>query len=926
MSELKPGETDPTLDGSESGVTSDNVEGNAGNSHKSVEDLDLDSLERMYEEMVGKPGLLTQTKPTSGNGVSESRKDAKSSTIETQNRCFDPTQTVGAGTSHQTVDERSRPEFKKSPREEKTSPKVITGGSQTKTILSKGIEDDKDVKLTEKVREGMKGRSLEPGEFVPHKSFKMKVIDGESTLMPYNGAIQHRYNSYLERKNKLAKAEGSLYNFANGFKRFGLLKVEGGISYCEWAPGAKRLSLFGDFNHWNRDHTICTRDEFGVWSAFLPDKADGTPAIAHNSHLKVCVDTNSGQRVDKIPAWIHYAIQDKSSLLFNGVFWNPEQKYQWKNPTPQTPKTVRIYESHVGMASQEEKVASYKEFTQNIIPKIARQGYTCVQLMAIMEHAYYGSFGYHVTNFFGISSRFGTPEELKELIDTAHEYGLVVLMDLVHSHASSNGYDGLNFFDGTDHHYFHGGSRGYHKQWDSKLFNYGHWEVSRFLLSNVRWYMEEYKFDGFRFDGITSMLYKHHGIDYDFVGGYDEYFTESKVDIDAMVYLMLVNDLIHSINPNAITIAEDVSGMPCLCRPILDGGFGFDYRLNMSVPDLWIKYLKEFADDHWSMGQLVHALTYRRHTEKHIAYVESHDQSIVGDKTLAMWLFDKEIYYSMGVDKPMTPVVFRGMALHKMIRLLTVGLGGEAYLNFIGNEFGHPEWVDFPREGNNYSHHHCRRQWNLLENEHLRYKFLNTFDRAMHSLEDEYEWMSATDEYITLKHEADKLIIFEKAGLLWIFNFHPSKSFEHYRVGTRWACDHEIIFDTDGKKFGGTERLGDAYNEKFPHIEENWHGRANYIQIYIPSRSAIILRPTEGCATGYTDPVEKIIGEGETTTKGLQEEMTALTLAETKQESPQLEEGVNSKEVETDPKLVTSNEANDNDDNKESAIVDQDPQ
>lgn len=557
--------------------------------------------------------------------------------------------------------------------------------------------------------------------------------------------------------------------------------------------------------------------------------------------MKVNLTLANGKKEDRNPIWTRYLRQNKDSFLYDTVFWNPLEPYEWVNEgfLPR-PKSLRIYEAHVGMSSMEGKVATYREFADNVLPRIKDAGYTAVQLMAIMEHAYYASFGYHVTNFFAISERSGTPDDFKYLIDTAHGLGIYVIMDIIHSHASSNVLDGLNLFDGTDYLYFHGGARGWHKLWDSRIFNYKNWETLRFLLSNCAWYLEEYHFDGFRFDGVTSILYKNHGINYTFSGGLNEYFNDN-VDVDGEIYVMLANNLIHTINPDAITVAEDVSGMPALCRPISEGGMGFDYRLNMSVPDKWIELLKEYKDEHWNMGNLCYTLTNRRHNEKHITYCESHDQSIVGDKTLSMWLFDKEIYYNMSLIRPATIVVDRGMALHKMIRLITFSLGGEAYMNFIGNEFGHPEWVDFPRAGNNYSFHYCRRQWNLCDDKNLRFQFLFKFDQCMNQLDAVFEILNAKTQYITLMHERDKLIVFERGDLLFIFNFHPYQSFDHYRIGTKWATPHKIILDTDEARFHGKERLKYGHDNSFPVVREKWMNRPNYFQLYIPSRTGIVL-------------------------------------------------------------------------------------
>lgn len=614
----------------------------------------------------------------------------------------------------------------------------------------------------------------------------------------------------------------------------------GDITYREWAPNAVEASLIGDFNNWDRGATPMKRNDFGVWEVVIAGN-NGSPSIPHNSKIKISMVTRGGERIERLPAWIKYVTQDLSvSPVYDARLWNPpeHEKYKFKNPRPPYPQSVRIYEAHVGISSPEPRVATYKEFTQNMLPRIKYLGYNVIQLMAVMEHAYYASFGYQINNFFAASSRFGTPEELKELIDTAHGLGITVLLDVVHSHASKNTLDGLNMFDGSDHLYFHEGAKGRHELWDSRLFNYGNHEVLRFLLSNLRFWMEEYQFDGFRFDGVTSMLYTHHGIGTGFSGGYHEYFGGG-VDTDGVVYLMLANELLHSLYPNCITIAEDVSGMPGLCVSLSLGGVGFDYRLAMAVPDMYIKLLKESSDSDWDLGNISFTLTNRRHGEKTIAYAESHDQALVGDKTLMMWLADAEMYTNMSDLTEMTPVIERAMSLHKMIRLVTHALGGEGYLNFVGNEFGHPEWLDFPREGNNNSFHYARRQLNLAEDPLLRYRYLNDFDRAMNLLEEKYGWLHTPQAYVSLKNETDKVLAFERAGLLWIFNFSPTNSFADYRIGVDTPGTYRIALDSDRKEFGGFER--NERNTRFHTEPLGWNGRANCLHVYIPTRTALVL-------------------------------------------------------------------------------------
>jgi len=492
------------------------------------------------------------------------------------------------------------------------------------------------------------------------------------------------------------------------------------------------------------------------------------------------------------------------------------------------------------MAQEEEKIGTFNEFAEKILPRIKDLGYNAVQLMAVQHHPYYASFGYQVSSFFAVSSYLGTPEELKELIDTAHGMGLVVFLDLIHSHSVKNIDDGLNRFDGSEFQYFHEGGRGEHSAWDTKLFDYGKFEVQRFLLSNTAYWLREFKFDGLRFDGVTSMIYWDHGLGKT-IDHYDRYFDDN-VDEDALVYLKMANQLTHELNPEAVTIAEEVSGLPGLARPIDEGGIGFDYRLAMGIPDNWIKLVKDKSDEQWQMEEVFNFLRNRRYKEKHVAYAESHDQALVGDKTLAFWLMDQEMYWHMS-NEDANLVIDRGVALHKMIRLITFALGGEAYLNFMGNEFGHPEWIDFPREGNGNSFKHARRQWSLVDNPQLKYKLLNSFDRALHKLDDQFGLLK--DELIELlhRHEDDKVLVFRRGPLVFVFNFHPDKSYTDLRIGVPDASDYQVVLSSDLSDYGGFDRV---VNEVvYPVQERAWHDRPQSVQIYVPARTAQVLAPVE---------------------------------------------------------------------------------
>ncbi|MDE0314346.1 MAG: alpha amylase C-terminal domain-containing protein [Candidatus Poribacteria bacterium] len=667
------------------------------------------------------------------------------------------------------------------------------------------------------------------------------LIKLDPLLKPYTPQLRERFAHYQSIKTKTEKTGGVLGEISQGHLFFGFNRGkndgESGIWYREWAPGAQSLSLIGDFNDWNREVNPMSIDEWGIWHLFLPNKhyAD---RFTHGTRVKVHVKSALGE-LDRIPAYIQRVIQE-SETEFTGQYWSPPNPYQWKHDAPEfdtNTEGLKIYEAHVGMAQEAEKVGTFAEFTQNVLPRIANLGYNAVQLMAIMEHPYYASFGYHVSNFFAASSRFGTPEELKELIDTAHGMGLLVIMDLVHSHAVKNINEGLNCFDGTEHHYFHAGEKGEHTAWDSRCFDYSKYEVQRFLLSNIRYWLETYRFDGFRFDGITSMLYSDHGLGQKFTG-YGDYFGP-KVELDAIAYLMLANEVVHAVNPNAISIAEDMSGMPGLARPIEEGGLGFDYRLAMGIPDYWIRLLKEKKDEDWHIGEIYGILRNRRAGEKHIAYVESHDQSIVGDKTLAMQLMDAELYTKMSVFTPSLRIA-RGVALHKLIRLFTFSLGGEGYLNFMGNEFGHPEWIDFPRAGNDFSYWYARRQWHLVDDNTLHYQHLNAFDVAMQLLDAKYNLLTDEDIQLLFIHEDAKQIVYVRGGLVFAFNFHPTASATDWRIPVPEKADYRPILNTDGTEFGG---YGAVEGVHYPWQDVATEGHTQSIQLYVPARSAQVFVP-----------------------------------------------------------------------------------
>ncbi|MBQ9591274.1 MAG: alpha amylase C-terminal domain-containing protein [Paludibacteraceae bacterium] len=678
---------------------------------------------------------------------------------------------------------------------------------------------------------------------------RLQIIKNDPYLEPFENAIDARYNYAIAKEQELTGGNQTLAEFASGYLYFGLHKTKTGWTFREYAPNATEIFLIGDFNNWQQGPEYQLQNiGGGVWEINLPSHA-----MRHGDLYKLMMHWEGGFG-ERIPAWSTRVVQDDLTKIFSAQVWAPTA-YKWKNKRfkPNT-QPLLIYECHIGMAGEDEKVSTYSEFRKNVLPRIYKDGYNCIQIMAIQEHPYYGSFGYHVSNFFAASSRFGTPEELKELIDEAHSLGIAVIMDLVHSHAVKNTKEGLGLFDGTPYLYFHDGPRREHPAWDSLCFDYGKGCVLHYLLSNCKFWLEEYHFDGFRFDGVTSMLYYSHGLGEDFTN-YGCYYNGNQ-DGDAICYLTLANKTIHQVNPNAITIAEDMSGMPGLAAPIESGGMGFNYRLAMGIPDFWIKTIKEVQDDKWSVGSIIWELTNHRWDEHTINYTESHDQALVGDKTIIFRLIDADMYWHMSkVAGGTTYMVDRGLALHKMIRLITASTINGGYLNFMGNEFGHPEWIDFPREGNGWSYKYARRQWHLVDDKNLKYHWLGDFDKEMITLIKDIKGFQDYPVYNYWERIDDQVIAYGRKDLLFVFNFSPDRSYTDYGMLVPKGS-YKVVLNTDAPEFGGFGQTDDSIihftqnpnkgqtrgRKKNESTENTLPEGKEWLMLYLPARSAMVLR------------------------------------------------------------------------------------
>ncbi|CAL5392773.1 unnamed protein product [Camellia sinensis] len=562
-----------------------------------------------------------------------------------------------------------------------------------------------------------------------------------------------------------------------------------------------------------------------------------TPAIPHGSKYRVYFNTPDGP-LERIPAWAPYVLPDADGKQAFAVHWEPppECVYKWKHKHPEAPKSLRIYECHIGISGSEPKIASFNDFTEKVLPHVKDAGYNVIQLIGLVEHKDYFTIGYRATNLFAVSSRYGTPDDFKRLVDEAHGLGLLVFLDIVHSYSAADEMVGLSLFDGSNDCYFHTGKRGYHKFWGTRMFKYGDIDVLHFLLSNLNWWVVEYQIDGFQFHSLASMIYTHNGFA-SFTGDMEEYCNQY-VDKDALIYLILANEILHALHPSIITIAEDATLYPGLSEPTSLGGLGFDYFVNLSASEMWSSLLENVPDSDWSMSKIVSTLVGNRHSaDKMLLYAENHNQSISGGRSFAEILFGETMEHAS--DK--RALLFRGCSLHKMIRLITFTIGGHAYLNFMGNEFGHPKRVEFPMESNNFSFSLANRRWDLLENGV--HSELLYFDKDMMNMDENERILSRGLPNIHHVNDTTMVTSYSRGPLLFIFNFHPTTSYENYSVGVEEAGEYQVILNTDEKKYGGQALIAqDQYIQRT--ISKRIDGLRNCLVVPLPYRSAQVYKLT----------------------------------------------------------------------------------
>lgn len=667
----------------------------------------------------------------------------------------------------------------------------------------------------------------------------------DNDLRSYHPFLIERGRRFEAEYRRIVDQYTSVYNYANLANELGLHCVPGEDGQNKWIwreymPGADTVWLTTEKYHFQRHaRQRFTKKADGIFELILP-----YDALAHGMYVELRVEPAAytvlnpdgiPTALKRVPAFSTWVEQNKEiPTQWCARIFHPEKPYCFREKNPEIPSFLRIYEAHVGMAQPDtkhigESAGTYLDFANNILPRIKKGGYTCVQLMGILEHPLYRSFGYQVSNYFAPCSRFGTPDDCKQMIDAAHALGLSVILDIPHAHACANTEQGLYQYDGTPYFFMDKIN-----QWGTPSFDFSNEMTRRFLLSNLRYWLEEYHVDGFRFDAVGNMLYKDFGVDDNFSHtGRCFYGKDGKprTNNEGELYIALANHLIHEINPKGISIAEEFSGMPGLtCLP-KDGGLGFDARFAMGIPDYWEKFIKKPQD----LGSMWYEMNNHRPYDHTISYVECHDQCINGHDAMIWRLLGDDMYNAMLMETE-TWKVSRGLAFYRLMRLITLATADKGYLNFMGNEFGHPEWLD--------AEEHAHRQWRLAEDTSLKYACLNAWDQAQMQLVSDNIESFKTPAMFRYIHEDKRLLAFERGALLFVFNFNETQAFSDLCFAVTPGKYLEIL-SSDERRFAGHDNLRITEPPLEHFTQPCFDPNLGDITLYIPPMIVLVLKRDE---------------------------------------------------------------------------------
>lgn len=600
-----------------------------------------------------------------------------------------------------------------------------------------------------------------------------------------------------------------------------LTSVDGkqGVYFAVWAPNAKSVSVIGNFNAWNsNDHKLNPRwDESGIWEAFFP-------AISKGEIYKYAIHSNTGDYLEKADPFAMYAeVAPKTA----SIVWDVD--YKWKDAnwlkqrksTAGKPKPYSVYEIHFGSwrrkVEEGNRSLTYLEMAAELVAYIKETGFTHVEFMPVMEHPFYGSWGYQITGYFAPSSRYGSPEEFMQLVDALHEAEIGVILDWVPSHFPGDDH-GLYRFDGT-HLYEHADPRkGFHPDWKSYIFNYGRNEVKSFLISNAVYWLDKYHIDGLRVDAVASMLY----LDYSRKAGeWEPNQYGGRENLESIAFLKELNEVVYGDFPDTITIAEESTAWPGVSRPTYLGGLGFGQKWMMGwMHDTLHFFQEDPINRKYHMNEITFSIMYA-FTENFMLPL-SHDEVVHGKGPIIGRMTGDEWRRFANLR-----LLYSYMYTHPGTKLL-----------FMGAEFGQTsEWK-----------HDLSLDWHLLQYDfhkgiHTLFKELNALYKAEPALYQfafearGFEWIDYNDR------ENSVMLYLRKAErkedqLLVVCNFTPEVR-QHYRIGVGIRGYWKEIFNSDQKRYGGSGLLNQGSIQTSP---VKYHGRDYSISLSLPPLGISILK------------------------------------------------------------------------------------
>lgn len=637
---------------------------------------------------------------------------------------------------------------------------------------------------------------------------------------------------------KLSDHDLYLFHQGNLFHSYTLMgahlhKVKGriGVRFTVWAPNAGRVSVVGDFNHWNgKNHVMKRITSNGVWTTFIEGLKEG-------ELYKYEIESKSGEVFQKSDPYAFYSELRPNTAsqvgLLNTYQWNDEAWQEQKQTQNHFEEPLLIYEVHLGSwkLHKEGTFYTYRDLAHELVDYVSGMGYTHIELLPISEHPFDKSWGYQQTGYFSVTSRYGSPNDFKYFIDRCHQKGIGVILDWVPGHFCKDDH-GLRLFDGNPVFEYKDLKVAEKKEWGTLTFDFGRPEVVSFLISNALFWMDVYHIDGLRVDAVSSMLYYNHGKNGEEAeirnkyGGYE--------NLEAISFLQKLNETVFHYYPNALMLAEEATAWPNVSRPTYLGGLGFNFKWNMGWMNDMLKYM-ELDPIHRKFHHHLITFSFLYAFSENFILPLSHDEVVHGKKSLLNKMPGD--YWRKFAN---LRAFYGYMAAHPGKKLL-----------FMGGEFGqYDEWKELEDL-----------DWEVLDYElHKKMqhyvKKLNQFYIKEPSLwqldhnQEGFQWIDPNNcdqsivSFIRKGYE-------QKDQLIIICNFTPVV-YHNYKVGVPFLSDYKEEFNSDLGEFGGSEQVN---NVLLKAAEKNWHNQPYFIEVTVPPLAVVIFRP-------INIPISKIIEEG----------------------------------------------------------------